>query len=204
MRRLLSSLIYCSHFKMHIGIARRAVCHAITQRVLKISQSRGQAAARQRSRHISRGIALGCGLLAINLSETHAASALYAIPPPNDTSLMTAPALPPAHFKPRVRVKSPACKNHHRRLYHATQQHRKTQGEILLYYALPATACCGDIWILPQTRCCAQWGAWSSSTYARFQPTADDFMASATNNDDTRSYDYFNATPVDDSVENPG
>lgn len=127
---------------------------------------------------------------------------IYPVPPPNDTSLNN--TVQPHYHAARHSYRH----HHHRRHRHyytckaPRHAHHPTTG-LFLYYALPATACCGETWQLRKTRCCAQPGVWSSSPYATFKPAPTDFIYSETNDDDTRPYDLYWDVTGDDSIEDP-
>jgi len=133
-----------------------------------------------------------------------AANAVYSVPPPNDTSLQATP--------PQVGVRPHHQHQHHyyhrqkrcsKILVHRSRHRPQQHAGIYLYYPLPATACCGETWQLNKTRCCAEEGVWPRSPYATFKPAPADFIRNASNDDETRPYDYFSDVPVDDSVEDP-
>jgi hypothetical protein len=160
--------------------------------------------------------------LALTVPPVEAKNFVYPVPPPNDTSLNYDPSIScRLHKKVKVHRKihshhhaHPALKTATKKIVTAVKRTRslhtahkrskphRTTG-IFLYYALPATACCGETWHLPKAACCAEPGVWHTSPYAIFEPEPGDFIYSATNDDAERSYDHYHELVVNGEIEDP-
>lgn len=140
--------------------------------------------------------------------QSSAQNMVYRVPPPNDTSLNNARQEIPHrhrvhHRKLHYKLHQYSCNYRHRHRHHNVHAHYHRKPSLYLYYSLPGTACCGENWQLRKTKCCAEYGTWSSSPYGTFEPAPEDFIYSATNDDD-RHYDPYRNDPIDDTIENPG
>lgn len=141
----------------------------------------------------------------------HAKDFIYPTPPSNDTSLYFNGhytshqhhhrSLPKAKTRPKAHHHMSTAKKHHHRTTCRLKRHGA--GSLLVYYVLPATACCGETYVLRKANCCARSGAWQTSYYASFQPGAEDFIYSATNDDESRSYDMYRNVIADDTMRDP-
>lgn len=152
------------------------------------------------------------------LPAAHAKNFIYSVPPPNDTSLYfdnSQTTFKPKHAKAHSRHKSHHLTASHFKLHstlalrpphkhkvicrHATKRHTG----LYVYYALPAPACCGADWKLHKASCCAHSGEWQTSYYATFKAAPGDFIYSATNDDEQRTYDVYNEVVANGEIDDP-
>lgn len=122
----------------------------------------------------------------------------YPLPPPNDTSLKNQPS----YTKTKHILQRSA---HHKRKHHKTlcRHLARPASGFYVYYALPAPACCGSTWTLQKTTCCMQEGVWPNSPYATFKLAPDDFIYSATNDDDKRDWDLYRDVVANEVIDDP-
>lgn len=136
---------------------------------------------------------LFCALL--TLQTAYASDWTAAVPPPNDVGLMAKEKTLMVvhhyhrHKKHRHYHHRPLAKRYHHYYHRKTTCYRKVRGPqgIYVYYALPATACCGSMKTVTKYRCCAHSGAWPASNYSTFKAGPEDFIYSATNDDEYRN-----------------
>jgi len=133
----------------------------------------------------------------------YAKNHIYPVPPPNDTGLLFhhlhhKPAQPHFFTRKKHKIPHPVKVVHHKNFYRPT-----SHGSFYVYYALPASACCGETWVLKKINCCAHSGVWQTSPYATFKLSASDFIYNATNNDDERGYDWYRDVVANEIIEDP-
>ena len=123
----------------------------------------------------------------------------YPVPPANNTSLTAAVKLPVMKSKlVRHRRYSGQVKHAHKRI-----QLTHSPTGLFVYYALPATACCGGNWQINITQCCAHAGKWETSPYATFNAGKEDLIYSASNDDAYLSWDAYRQVQVDSEIDDP-
>jgi hypothetical protein len=144
-------------------------------------------------------------MLSLIIQASYAQEVISSMPAPtNDQSLEYKPrptkkihlVKPAKHLK---NSKHTAKKNSTKPL--GPHLRKRQSGKLVIYYALPATACCGPTLEIKKANCCTAWEHWTASHYAAFNVSAEDLIYSERNND--RDLNLMSSNIIEEVVEDP-
>ncbi|HVY53471.1 MAG TPA: hypothetical protein VHA13_03020 [Gammaproteobacteria bacterium] len=142
-------------------------------------------------------------LILISLSGISLAqNQIYPVAPQNDISLVKVESKRPnLHYAKRIHHH---FHKHRSRIAQISHHHKpKKLTGLFIYYALPATACCGETWGLEKINEYRSWDKWRNSPTVAFRTPSDEILHSATNDDSFRWSNLERNQSINEVIEDP-